>query len=265
MSGVPRYLRPAPQRVLMLPRSAWTLVLGAAILAAVEIVTKSGRVSRLDLVPVETMISRAAHLLTTGNFVSNDLVRSVAIILVSFVAASVLGIFIAWAMHSSAWLRRAITPFLSVYYAVPSFALYPVVVVMFGVGVVPIAITSTVFAVVIVIINALQGFDSVPVVVDKLAASLRMSRRHYVRSVLFRSAIPGIATALKFGLSYSIIAVLATEFILSTQGLGWFISQSYNNFAIGDMYGAILIVGLLALITNVGFAALLNRFDWRRR
>jgi len=31
------------------------------------------------------------------------------------------------------------------------------------------------------------------------------------------------------------------------------------------MYGAILIVGALALIANLGISAALNRLDWRRR
>lgn len=58
--------------------------------------------------------------------------------------------------------------------------------------------------------------------------------------------------------------MLATEFILATQGLGWYISNQYDNFNIPDMYGAIVIVGVLALLANAGLAGVLRRFDWRR-
>lgn len=264
-SGVPHYLRPPSGRVLRLPRAAWTAITVALLLGAVELLARSGRVTSLQLVPVETMVRRAGQLLTNGDYVRQNLLRSLLIIAVSFVTAAVLGCLVALAMYSIDWIRRAVSPYLNVFYAIPTFALYPLVVVIFGTGAVPIAVTSAAFAMVVVTISALAGFDSVPPAVDKLARSLRLSRVQYLRSVLLRSALPDIAAGLKLGMAYSIIAVLATEFILSTQGLGWFISQSYENFAVDDMYGAVLIVAALVFLSNVGLALLLRRFDWRRR
>jgi NitT/TauT family transport system permease protein len=264
-TGVPGYLRPTPRHVLRLRPAAWTVIAAAVVLAAVEVVAHSGQVSPLDLVPVETMATRAAHLITDGYFLKQNVLRSAVVILISFAAASVLGCAVALAMYSNDWIRRAVAPFVTVYYAIPVFALYPVIVVIFGTGVTPIAVTATAFAMVVVIVSALAGFDSVPPVVDKLATSLRLSRPQYFRMILVRSALPDIAMGVKLGLAYSIIAVLATEFILSTQGLGWFISQSYQNFATDDMYGSVLIVAALVFVANVGLSVLLRRFDWRRR
>ncbi len=72
-------------------------------------------------------------------------------------------------------------------------------------------------------------------------------------------------TGLKLGLSYAVISVLASEFILSTQGLGHFISIAYDGFDIADMYAGILIVALIALLSTSLISLALNRFDWRRR
>ena len=61
------------------------------------------------------------------------------------------------------------------------------------------------------------------------------------------------------------MSVLASEFIVSTLGLGHFISIAYDGFDIADMYAGILIVALIALLSTSLISLALNRFDWRRR
>lgn len=262
--GIPRYLRPVPKRVFGLPKIGWTVVVLVVLIGIVELVAYSPVVTSFQLVPVQTMGGRAISLLNSGSFLRNELLHSAVIILFSFAAASAVGILIALLMYWSALLRRALNPFLSVYYSVPTFALYPIVVVIFGTGAVPIVITAAAFSVIAVTVKALEGFDSVPTVIDKLGRSLELSPMKRVRVILLPAALPDVAAGLKLAFGYAIIAVLATEFILATQGLGWYISNQYDNFNIADMYGAIVIVGILALLANAGLAGVLNRFDWRR-
>ena len=55
------------------------------------------------------------------------------------------------------------------------------------------------------------------------------------------------------------IGVVASEFIQAESGLGWFVGFSYNNFAIQNMYAAILVILALAALLN----ALLLRLERR--
>lgn len=264
-SSVPRYVRPPATGVLALPAGVWRLILILVFFGGVEILAQSGAVPRLSLVPVSEMIVLAGQLLTDPEFLVNDLLRSVGIVVISFVVASVFGVAIAYSMWRSAIVRCALEPYLSVFYAVPTFAVYPILVVLFGVGVWPIVVLASTFSIVVVILNALAGFDSVPVVVRKLERSLKLTRWQSFRLILLPSAMPDIAAGVKLCMAYSVIATLAMEFILASDGLGNFIANAYDSFAIAEMYGAILIVGALALIANLGISAALNRLDWRRR
>jgi NitT/TauT family transport system permease protein len=63
---------------------------------------------------------------------------------------------------------------------------------------------------------------------------------------------------LRLALSFSIIGVMASEFILSTYGLGYFISYAYDHFSLNDMYAGIVIVLFLAVAVNVLFGLLLR-------
>lgn len=264
-SVVPSYVRPTPRRVAGLPSPAWTLVLVAGAVVAVELYARSGAVSRLDLIPVSEMATRAVELLGDRDFVVDALLRSVLLICASFAASTVIGVTVAYWMSRSRWVHGALKPYVNVFYALPIFALYPVMVVMFGTGVLPIILLATLFSVVIVISNSLVGFESTPPIVTKLARSLDVSRSQHLRKILLPSAVPHILAGLKLGLAYTIIAVLATEFILATTGLGQVVNRAYNNFDTVDMYAGIVFVSVFALAANLALGAALNAFDWRRR
>jgi len=53
--------------------------------------------------------------------------------------------------------------------------------------------------------------------------------------------------------------VLSSEFVLSTQGLGHFISRAYNDFAFDDMYAGVLLVLVVATVINAVFGLLVAR------
>jgi NitT/TauT family transport system permease protein len=264
-SGIPRYLRPRPDRVLSLPAPTWTAVIGLALVAAVEVLARSGAVSSVDLVPVSEMLAHIGGLLLDPEFLVGDLLWTAGLIAVSFALATVLGIALAYTLWRARWWRRAVQPYLNVYYAVPTFALYPILVVILGTGPVPIIAIAVAFSSVVIAANALNGFNSVSPVTDKLATALRLQPTQYLRKILLPSAVPDIASGMKLGFVYALIGVLATEFILSTRGLGHFISDAYITFDTEEMYGGILFVCLFALAANLGLSAMLNRFDWKRR
>lgn len=264
-SVVPRYVRPPAERFVRLRARTWTAIVVVLLLIGVELYARFGAVSSLDLIPVTEMTARSVELLGSSEFVLGDLLRTLAIVLAAFGLSAVLGVGIAYAMARFAWCRAALQPYLNVFYAIPTFALYPVLVVLFGTGAFPIIMLAVVFSVVVVIANALVGFDGVPPIVDKLSKSLDLKPMDHLRLVLLPSALPDIVAGLKLGLAYAVIAVLASEFILATEGLGNTVADAYASFNTPDMYAGVLFVAAFALAANLLLGGALARFDWRRR
>jgi NitT/TauT family transport system permease protein len=264
-SVVPSYVRPPRTRVLGVPSAGWTGALVALLIGGIEIYARSGAVSTLDLVPVSDMVRSAGNLLTGGSFIRTDLLPTLTAVVLSFGCSAVIGVSVGWAMVHFAWCRAAFQPYLNVFYAVPTFALYPILVVLFGTGMVPIVILSTTFSVVVVISHAVVGFDGTPQIVAKLGTSLNLSPAQRFRLILLPAAVPDILAGLKLGLAYAIICVLASEFIISTHGLGRTVANAYNSFDTSTMYAGILFVVAFALLANLALGAVLSRFDWRRR
>lgn len=237
----------------------WT-VLGAVVLAAfLEIAPRIGLIDSYSLVPLSEMAVRAGQLLVTPAFLLDDLLPSLGAIAASFVLAAIVGIGVGLMVWAVPAVRKILDPWLATYYAIPTFALYPLLVVVMGVGLGPIILLGTLFAVVAMVSATADGLGGIPKTTLRLMQSLQMPRFQRVSKVLIPAALPQISVGLRLALSYSIIMVLASEFVLSTRGLGHFISNAYNDFAITDMYAGVLLVFALALILNVAFARLLTR------
>lgn len=262
---IPAYLRLDQRRSLGLPAWVWRVVLLGLSLVAVEVYARFVLAVPYELVPVTTMAARAAELAMDPVFLGENLAWTGMTVGVSFLAAAVLGVGTAYAMHRFRWCDRALEPYVSIFYAVPTFAMYPLLVVLFGTGLVPIVLISTSFSVVVVIARARDGFSSVPTSIGKISGSLRLTRWQHLRLILLPAALPDIVSGLKLALSYAIISVLATEFILSTRGVGHFISRAYSSFNSTDMYGGILLVSALALALVLIVNRLGIAIDWRQR
>jgi NitT/TauT family transport system permease protein len=59
--------------------------------------------------------------------------------------------------------------------------------------------------------------------------------------------------------------VIASEFILSGQGIGYSIAYAYNNFDNREMYGLMLLVIIVAVTANAGLDAVDRRLQARLR
>jgi NitT/TauT family transport system permease protein len=263
--SVPRYIRPRPRTVLGSTSTMWTVWVGVVLTLVIEFVSRAGLVSSLDLVPPTTMARRMFELLMTGSFVTGNLLPTLQRLFESFVLAAVLGFALAYPMWRFRLWRMTLEPYLNVYYAIPVFAIYPILVVLFGTGDAPIVGVSVAFGMVVVTTNTMNGFASVPPTVQKLAVSRQLTGLQSFTKILVPAAIPDIAAGLRLGLVYTTISVLATEFLLGNRGLGYFISRSYYTFEVGDMYAGILLICLMGLILNISVSLILNKIDWRRK
>jgi NitT/TauT family transport system permease protein len=154
------------------------------------------------------------------------------------------------ALHALPRLRRACEPFIASYYALPLFALYPLLVVILGVGTAPIVFTGTLYAGMSVLIGTLSGLDHVPAVFRKVAEVHRLGRFRTLASIYIPSCSVEILGGISLAVSYAFVAVIASEFLLAPAGIGHEIADSYMSFKIERMYGLMLALVILVIALN---------------
>src|SRR5699024_10564449 len=135
------------------------------------------------------------------------------------------------------------------------FAFYPVLIGIFGVNPIPIVLIAWAWAVVAVVVNTVTGFRAIPDVHHKTVAVYGLSRWEAFWQIYLPAAVPQVFSGVKLAITYSIIGVVASEFILATEGLGWLVAFNYNNFGLSEMYAGIMLVVVITMTitTLVGF------------
>lgn len=232
--------------------TAVLLVRTAGLLAAIlllEVFCRTGMISPQAVLPPSTMLAAMLEVLTSGD-ATEPMISTFTTVGLAFVSSIVLGIAAGAIIHAVPRLRRAIDPVLASYYAVPTFIFYPLLVALLGLTITPLVVLGILSATPAMIIGTLNGLDSLPRVLRRVARVQRLGAIRTLTSVVLPAAMPSLFGGIKLALSYALIGVIAGEFILSGSGLGFAISFAYQSFDNRTMYGLMLFVLLVAVTAN---------------
>lgn len=232
-------------------RGAAGLVL---FLLVLELLPRLGVVNDAYLPPFSEMARALVTQLGSGDFWTALIatIRGWAIGLgIAMVAGVVLGIVIG----SSELLRQATASTIEFLRPIPSVALIPLAVLMFGTD-----MRSTLLLVVYasfwqVLLQVLYGVQDVDPVAAETARSYGFSRLTQVRTVIWPTALPFVMTGFRLAASVALILEITGELIIGSPGLGQNIGVAQSSGAVDTMYALVIVTGLLGVAMNVAARA----------
>ncbi len=145
------------------------------------------------------------------------------------------------------YLAEVIGPYIKIVNALPRIVLGSIFVMWLGLGLPSKVMLAAVLVFFVVFFNAFQGVRSVDRNLTANARILGASRLQVVRHVVIPSALTWIIASLHVALGFSIIGAIVGEFLGSQKGLGLVIATAQNTFDANGVFGAMLVIGLLAL------------------
>lgn len=174
---------------------------------------------------------------------------------IAFVIALVVGV----AMGTNEYIRRALRPIVEFLRPVPSIALVPMAIVIWG----PTTRSSTflvAFACTwVLIVQVIAGVASVDDTASMTARSFGLTRWERLRWLTVPSAMPFVMTGLRICTGISLIISVAAELIIGTPGIGSLIRQEHNLLALDRMYALVVAAGLLGIVAS-GVVGVLERY-----
>lgn len=234
----------------------WRIAILAGLVALVEALCLAGVIDKLTMQPPHRIVMDLGRMLASGTL-DGAIAKTLGNALVACITAVVLGVASAIVIHRLRRVRDTLEPLFATYYAIPVFAFYPLLIILFGLGDAPQIFIGAMLGVVAVIVNTLNGLDRVPNVLLKTARINRMGPVETALRVTLPSASPYILTGVKLAVAYSLIGIIGAEFIMSNGGMGYEISFAYNNFDNATMYPLILLI----LIVSIGINMLIARWE----
>lgn len=169
------------------------------------------------------------------------LLRVVIGTLLGTIPGVVLGIF----LGLSPTVRAFVQPAISALYPVPKIALFPLVMLIFGIGeaskwaIVAVAVFFQVFY------STLAGVVNIDQIYLDVASNFKASRWQTFYSVAIPGALPFIFTGFQLGLGMALIVVVIAENFGTQVGVGFLIWRSWQIFEVRDMYVGLIVVALM--------------------
>ena len=135
--------------------------------------------------------------------------------------------------------------------SIPATALFPLFIVLFGLGDTVKIFVAAWAACLIVIVNTLYGFQNISHTRLLIGKLKKFSFGKTVRLIILPSALPYIAAGIRVSLSFALIVELVAEMFLGSQnGLGHRIFAASSVLAMEEVYTGILLIGALGYVLN---------------
>ncbi len=196
--------------------------------------------------PVATL-QFTAKFVSTAQFATHLTETSKAFVLALTIAV-VAGLAIGFLLGLKRFASDVFEPFLIAIYSVPKITLYPILLLVFGLGLSAKVAFGAIHGIIPIALFTLNAVRNVKPVLLKTARVMGLSTAATIRMVIFPSALPEIFAGIRIGFSLTLIGTLLGEMFASQHGLGFLLMN-----AIG-LHNVDVIVMLTFLLT--GFAGL---------
>jgi NitT/TauT family transport system permease protein len=199
-----------------------------------------------------------ARLITTARFAENAAATAAAF---AFALALAYGIGLAIGVWMGAHhLSGAVgEPILIALYSLPKITLYPVILLVFGLGISGKVAFGALHGILPVALLSMAAIRSISPVYLKSARSMQLSPWQTIILVLLPATLPEVVAGLRIGLTVTLLGVLLAEMFAAKQGLGFLIMNAMSLLQGEEMIGIAVLLFAFAAVAN----ALLLWFEHR--
>lgn len=190
-----------------------------------------------------------------------NMLSTLKIVLIGVFIASVSGIAIGVLMDLSTMIRNMINPLVEMLRNIPSITLFPILLVIFGIG-----DSSRIFVIFwtscpAVILSTIYGLRSIEKSIIEAAQSSGANKLQTMRYIKIPLAMPEILNGIRIGIGSGFVAIVVAEMLGATNGLGYMVMWSTNAFKYGETYAYILIIALTGAAVNWIMSAVIKRYE----
>jgi ABC-type nitrate/sulfonate/bicarbonate transport system permease component len=229
-----------------------------AVLALFELLARAGVISSRHFPPPSDIASALADQVGTTEFwtaVGNTMQGWAIGLAVAAAIAIPIGIVIG----SSGTLYRASRAVIEFLRPIPSVALIPLAVLIWGSGLESKVFLAAFASTWPLLMQTLYGVQDVDPVATDTARSFGFSRPQRLVHVTLPSAVPYIATGVRISAAVALILAVTAELVIGSPGLGAQINVARQSDNPEIMYALIVVTGLLGWAVNVVFTRLERR------
>ncbi|MGN6573853.1 MAG: ABC transporter permease [Pseudolabrys sp.] len=148
-------------------------------------------------------------------------------------------------------------------YSLPKVTLYPVILLIFGLGLPAKIAFGTIHGIIPIAIFAMNAVRNLANVHLRTARVLRLSRWQTLATIVVPGALPEIVSGLRIGFSLTLLGVLIGEMFASQRGVGYVLMAAIGVHDVPTIMATIVLLGIVAVSASAFLLWLDHRLHHR--
>jgi NitT/TauT family transport system permease protein len=141
-------------------------------------------------------------------------------------------------------------PILIALYSLPKITLYPVILLIFGLGISGKVAFGALHGILPVALLTMAAIRNISPVYLKSARSMKLSQGQTIMTVLLPASLPEVVSGLRIGFTVTLLGVLLAEMFASKQGLGFLIINAMSLLQTEEMIAVAVLLFAFAALAN---------------
>lgn len=189
------------------------------------------------------------NMLATGQL-QKDLFISLSRVVKGFLFSAVLGVVLGSLIGMFRRVKEFLLPTITVIRQIPMIAWIPLIILWCGIGELSKVVIIVLAAFFPILVNTESGMESTPEGYIEVAKLYKLSKWKTFVKVYLPHALPQILVGLKLGLGVSWMAVVASELIAATSGIGYRMSNARSMMQSDVVIVCMIVVGLIGVLMD---------------
>lgn len=178
---------------------------------------------------------------------------------IGLIISIILGWIIAILIDSSSIAKKTLYPLLVTSQTIPMIALAPLLLLWLGFDIWPKVIVVTLYCFFPIVIALADGFAHINEDFLKLVKSMGASKVQIYQLIKIPGAMSHFFSGLKIAATYAVAGAIVGEYVGAEKGLGIFMQQAANSYAISLVFAGIFVTAVLSLVL-VGIVLILEKY-----
>jgi len=229
-----------------------------------EALARSGLVNP-RLFPSLIVIIQDLWTLIERQIIFSHLTATLLRMLIGFILATVTGIVLGFLMARSEFFSHLFEPLFSFGYPVPRVALYPMFVLIFGLGHASKIALVFLECLYPITVHTYHGARAIPVLYLWAARNMGATPMQVFFRVMLPATAPSIFSGLRIALPIALVVVIIAEMVSATEGLGWLIAYASASLSRSQIFAAVAVIMAIGFVLDRLLGVVRNRLVfWER-
>jgi ABC-type nitrate/sulfonate/bicarbonate transport system permease component len=218
------------------------------LLALWELLARGGILDSRFYPAPTTIIGAWFRLAQSGEWLAHVTI-SLQRVAVGFALGALPALFIGITMGLSPLIRSLLQPSIGALYPIPKIAIFPLVMLVFGLGEMNKYVIVAIGVFFQVVINTVTGVVNIEQIFLDVGKNFGARKREFYLGIALPGALPVIFAGLRLGWGVALLLLVTAELAASKSGLGFLIWQSWQTFQIEEMYIGLVTISIIGYLS----------------